>query len=42
VLGATWDEMDLTSGWWTIPAARSKNGLAHRVPLSPKALDVLK
>lgn len=42
VLGATWDEMDLTSGWWTIPAARSKNGLAHRVPLSPQALKVLK
>jgi integrase len=42
VLGATWDEMDLTAGWWTIPAARSKNGLAHRVPLSPQALKVLK
>ena len=42
MLGATWDEMDLTSGWWTIPAARSKNGLAHRVPLSPQALKVLK
>lgn len=42
VLGARWDEMDLTSGWWTIPAARSKNGLAHRVPLSPQALKVLK
>ena len=42
VLGATWDEMDLTSGWWTIPAARSKNGLAHRVPLSPQTLKVLK
>ena len=42
VLGATWDEMDLTSGWWTIPAARSKNGLAHRVPLSSQALKVLK
>jgi len=42
VLGAAWDEMDLTSGWWTISAARSKNGLAHRVPLSPQALKVLK
>jgi integrase len=42
VLGATWDEMDLTSGWWTIPAARSKNGLAHRVPLSPQAIRALK
>jgi integrase len=42
VLGATWDEMDLTSGWWTIAAERSKNGLSHRVPLSPQALKALK
>ena len=34
--------MDLDSGWWTIPADRAKNGLAHRVPLSPPALKVLK
>ena len=42
VLGATWAEMDLPTGWWTIPAERSKNGLAHRVPLSPQAVKVLK
>ena len=42
VLGATWAEMDLQTGWWTIPAERSKNGLAHRVPLSPSAVRVLK
>ena len=42
VLAATWDEIDLTRGWWTIPAARSKNGLAHRVPLSSQAVKVLK
>jgi integrase len=42
VHGASWDEMDLTAGWWTIPAERSKNGLAHRVPLSSQALKVLK
>jgi integrase len=42
VLGAAWDEMDLTSGWWTIPKERAKNGLAHRVPLSPPTLKVLK
>jgi integrase len=42
VLGATWDEIDLATGWWTIPAARSKNGLAHRVPLSSQAVKVLK
>jgi integrase len=27
--------------WWTIPAERAKNGLAHRVPLSPAALRIL-
>ena len=37
VHGARWDEMELTTGWWTIPAARSKNRLAHRVPLSAGA-----
>jgi integrase len=42
VLGAMWAEMDLRTGWWTIPAERSKNGLAHRVPLSPQAVKVLK
>jgi integrase len=40
--GATWDEMDLVRGWWTIPAERSKNALAHRVPLSPPAVRILK
>ena len=42
LLGAAWSEFDLESGWWTIPAARSKNRLAHRVPLSPPALRLLK
>jgi integrase len=41
VHGATWDEMDLVGGWWTIPAERSKNKLAHRVPLSPQAVQIL-
>ena len=35
-----WDDVD--TGWWTIPPEYSKNGLAHRVPLSPQTLDVLK
>ncbi|MGE3957366.1 MAG: tyrosine-type recombinase/integrase [Vicinamibacterales bacterium] len=42
VHGAAWSEMDLSAGWWTIPAERSKNGLAHRVPLSPPAVQILK
>lgn len=42
VLSAAWTDMDLKSGWWTIPAARSKNGLAYRIPLAPQALKILK
>lgn len=42
VHGAAWAEFDLARGWWTIPAERSKNGLAHRVPLSPQAVKILK
>ena len=42
VHGAAWSEFDLATGWWTIPAERSKNGLAHRVPLSPQAMRILK
>jgi integrase len=38
---ATWDEFDLSAGWWTIPAEHAKNGLAHRVPLSDLALGLL-
>lgn len=38
---AEWCEFDLSNGWWTIPSAKSKNELAHRVPLSPLALELL-
>jgi integrase len=40
--GARWDEVDLTTGWWTIPGDRSKNGLSHRVPLSPQTLRIFR
>jgi integrase len=42
VFSLRWQDVDLDTGWWTIPASRSKNGLAHRVPLPSVALDVLK
>jgi integrase len=42
VRGATWDEIDLDKGLWSIPAARMKAGEAHTVPLPPAAVDVLK
>ena len=29
-----WKDVDLPSGWWTIPPRVAKNNLAHRVPLS--------
>lgn len=41
VFGAEWAEFDLACKLWTIPAARSKNGEAHTVPLSEAALAVL-
>lgn len=37
-----WSDVDLPTGWWTIPAARAKNGRAHRVPLSAPAVAVLR
>ncbi len=41
IAGIEWGEIDLFMRWWTIPAERSKNGLAHRVPLSTQAVRVL-
>jgi integrase len=39
VLAMRWDQV--SNGWWTIPAEVAKNGLAHRVPLSPQSLALL-
>jgi integrase len=39
---ATWDEIDLLEKRWTIPAERMKTRKPHSVPLSPRALDLLK
>jgi len=41
IVGASLDEFDLEDNVWTIPAERSKNGQAHRVPLSPLALELI-
>ena len=40
-LEARWSEIDLEQGVWTVPAERMKMGVAHRVPLSPRALEIL-
>ena len=42
VRGATWDEVDLSSRTWTIPAERMKAKKEHRVPLGDAAVAVLK
>lgn len=41
VLGAQWDEFDLRTNVWTVPAERMKGSKAHRVPLSAAALRVI-
>lgn len=41
VRGATWDEFDLENAIWTIPASRMKAKKEHRVPLSPRALQIV-
>ncbi|TPG88185.1 site-specific integrase [Pseudomonas caspiana] len=41
VLGATWAEVDLAAGVWTIPASRMKAGREHRVPLSSVASELI-
>jgi integrase len=38
---AAWDEFDIAGALWRIPAERMKTGIAHTVPLSTQALDVL-
>jgi integrase len=42
VLLAEWSEFDIEAGTWLVPAARMKAGEPHLVPLSPRALTVLK
>ena len=38
---ATWDEMNVAGRAWTVPATRMKMNREHRVPLSPRAMEVL-
>lgn len=42
VRGAVWDEINLAEKVWIIPAERMKAGKAHRVPLSDRAIQILK
>ena len=42
VIGAKWSEIDLDDGVWTVPAERMKGGKEHQVPLSKRAMEILK
>ncbi|WP_133647767.1 tyrosine-type recombinase/integrase [Paraburkholderia flava] len=42
VIGATWSEFNLEEGIWVIPAERMKMHKEHRVPLSPRAVSLIK
>jgi integrase len=41
VCAASWGEIDAEAKEWIFPAARTKNGREHRVPLSDLALEVI-
>jgi integrase len=41
-IGAQWSEIDLAAKVWTVPAARMKMKREHRVPLSDRAVEILK
>ena len=41
-LAARWDEIDLDAKIWTVPPVRTKAAREHRVPLSDRALAILR
>ena len=42
ILGMRWSEIDLDKKIWTVPAERMKAGRQHRVPLSSRAIAILR
>jgi integrase len=40
-INARWSEFDLDNRLWVIPGSRMKAGAEHRVPLAPRAVDIL-
>jgi integrase len=42
VYGARWSEIDFDKKVWTVPATRMKAAREHRIPLSDRALTILK
>ena len=41
VCGASWDEINTVAAEWVIPAARTKNGRGHRIPLCEPAMEIV-
>lgn len=42
VRGAVWPEIDLDAALWTVPAAKMKAARDHEVPLSERAVTILR
>lgn len=42
IIGAKWPEIDFDNQLWTVPADRMKAGKEHRVPLTERALAILR
>ena len=42
LLGMRWDEIDFQNAVWSLPAGRMKAGRPHRVPLSTRAVAILR
>jgi integrase len=42
VIGARWPELDLDAALWNVPATRMKAHRAHRVPLPPQVVQLLR
>jgi integrase len=42
VRGAKWEEVDFKEAVWTVPADRAKSHRPHRVPLSDRAVEILR
>jgi integrase len=42
VRGATWNEIDFEKEQWNVPAARMKAGEPHSIPLSARAMEILR
>lgn len=42
VRGARWDEIDLAAALWVVPASRMKMKKEHRIPLAPRAVEIIR